>query len=170
MFLHVRTEAPSISGPECIKCPPAVFQKASIQTLICLQDTCKKKKKKQHAYTASNKTSITRSFKRKWLLVALVSTASLLSFWRFSAAVNKEWQCLYSKHFPHTFQSCIFTEAFSGISSLWQDMEKKKGGGGRGRDRGRRFTIKMSRSCLQWENLIGNQEYQGNLFQCFINT
>lgn len=45
MFLHVRTEAPSISGPECIKCPPAVFQKASIQTLICLQDTCKKKKK-----------------------------------------------------------------------------------------------------------------------------
>lgn len=78
MFLHVRTEAPSISGPECIKCPPAVFQKASIQTLICLQDTYKKKK--QHAYTASNKTSITRSFKRKWLLVALVSTASLLSF------------------------------------------------------------------------------------------
>lgn len=133
MFLHVRTEAPSISGPECIKCPPAVFQKASIQTLICLQDTCKKKKKKQHAYTASNKRSITRSFKRKWLLVALVSTASLLSFWRFSAAVNKEWQCLYSKHFPHTFQSCIFTEAFSGISSLWQDMEKKKGGGGEGK-------------------------------------
>lgn len=39
-----------------------------------------------------------------------------------------------------------------------------------GWDGGRRFAIKLSRTCLQREKQIGNQEYQGSLLQSFINT
>lgn len=69
---------------------------------------------------------------------------------------------------PHISTMHFLQKLFQELVHCDRTWRKKKGGGGR--DRGRRFTIKMSRSCLQWENLIGNQEYQGNLFQCFINT
>lgn len=103
-----------MSRPEFIKCPPAVFHKSSTETSISLQDTYKKK----HAYTTSNKTSIIRSFKKKLLLVALVST--VIPFVGFSAVILKVlWRCQQRVVMPTG--RTLFYRPFSRFRSLWQD-------------------------------------------------
>lgn len=125
------------------------------------------KEKKQHVYIANNKTNITTSLKRKWLLAALVNTVIHFVSLLVLCLHHQQREAMpmaqaLSPHFNHAF----FTEALSGISSLWQnDMQKKK------KKVGTEGGTSQSSCHAHVYNgkRIGNQGYPGNLFQCFTN-